>query len=311
MELTRSPVLLCIRSRDLSNLNNYGSSGTMSLFQSIEADDHEQLTIQMLSCILPNSWYNLSSTIGNNVLRFIETNDSELTTITIPNGSYNIDELISKVKELLDANSSNNCTYTLTYDVITNAVSITHNKTSTITTEFDFLIEPNIRRMLGFTQGEFNITSSNPTISSDRAVDITDTFNSLYLRTNLSNLKVIESSTNKFSNILAHIPIDLQRNDFIIYNPPQPFEMSLNSKSINRIDLSFTFQNENTILDLGRGDWEVNLLVNYRRQPRAERIHKNIHLNINQKLKELEEKQKINDNKINEIKSLRTKYKVK
>lgn len=311
MEITRSPVLISIRSRDLSNLNTFGSTGTMSLFQSIECDSHEILTIQLLSCIIPNSWYNLSAKIGNNTIQFSETGDVDLNGITIPDGSYNIDELMNQVKTLLDANSTNNCTYTLTYNEITNSVNITHNKTSTVETVFNFLSSNNARRFLGFTQGEFNINSTNTSINSDRAVDITDTLNSIYLRTNLSNLKVIESSTNKFSNILAHIPIDLRRNDFIIYNPPQPFEMALAVNQISRIDLEFTFQNEELKVDFGRGDWEANLLVNYRRQPRAEKIHRTIHRDISDKLQKLLDKENNDENKINEIKELRKKYKVK
>ena len=276
MEITRSPVLISIRSRDLSNLNSFGSTGTMSLFQSIECDSHEILTIQLLSCIIPNSWYNLSAKIGNNTVSFSETNDVDVKQITIPDGSYNIDELMNQVKTLLNSNSSNNCIYSLTYNEITN--------------------------------------SSNTSINSDRAVDVTDTLNSVYLRTNLSNLKVIESSTNKYSNILAHIPIDLQRNDFIIYNPPQPFEMALSVNQISRIDLEFTFQNEELKVDFGRGDWECNLLVNYRRQPRAEKLHRSIHRDISDKLQKLLQKDSDNidnENKINEIKELRKKYKVR
>jgi len=311
MEITRSPVLISIRSRDLSNLNSFGSTGTMSLFQSIECDSHEILTIQLLSCIIPNSWYNLSAKIGNNIILFSETGDTDDNGITIPDGSYNIDELISEVKTLLDTNSTNNCVYTLSYNQITNSVNITHNKTSTIATTFNFLSNNNARRFLGFSQGEFTINSSNTSINSDRAVDITDTLNSVYLRTNLSNLKVIESSTNKFSNILAHIPIDLQRNDFIIYNPPKPFEMGLSVNQITRIELEFTFQNEELKVDFGKGDWECNLLINYRRQPRAEKIHRSVHRDISDKLQKLLEKQNDDINKINEIKELRKKYKVK
>tara|TARA_B100000902_G_scaffold376813_1_gene408379 strand:+ start:623 stop:1567 length:945 start_codon:yes stop_codon:yes gene_type:complete len=314
MEITRSPVLISIRSRDLSNLNSFGSTGTMSLFQSIECDSHEILTIQLLSCIIPNSWYNLSAKIGNNTVSFSETNDVDVKQITIPDGSYNIDELMNQVKTLLNSNSSNNCIYTLTYNEITNSVNITHNKTSSVETVFNFLSNNNARRFLGFSQGEFNINSSNTSINSDRAVDVTDTLNSVYLRTNLSNLKVIESSTNKYSNILAHIPIDLQRNDFIIYNPPQPFEMALSVNQISRIDLEFTFQNEELKVDFGRGDWECNLLVNYRRQPRAEKLHRSIHRDISDKLQKLLQKDSDNvdnENKINEIKELRKKYKVR
>jgi hypothetical protein len=51
--------------------------------------------------------------------------------------------------------------------------------------------------------------------------------------------------------------------------------------------------------------------VNYRRQPRAEKIHRSIHRDISDKLQKLLEKDNDDKNKINEIKELRKKYKVR
>ena len=87
--------------------------------------------------------------------------------------------------------------------------------------------------------------------------------------------------------------------------------MGLSVNQITRIELEFTFQNEELKVDFGKGDWECNLLINYRRQPRAERIHKSVHKDISDKLQKLLEKQNDDINKINEIKELRKKYKVK
>ena len=123
---------------------------------------------------------------------------------------------------------------------IKNQVNITHDKTATKTTLIDFTTATTCRRMLGFTSSIQTIDASEG-IFSDRAVDITDTFNSLYVRLpNLSNQKVIESNTGRYSNIVAHIPVPLSRNTIFTYQPPNPFCMELNQKSITAIDTSDT-----------------------------------------------------------------------
>jgi len=288
-ELTRNPLIIAVRSRDLDNLNEYGSSGNMNLFQQIQADLDEILTIQVITAIIPNSWNNLSSLLKNNKLRFGETNDNADKVLTIPDGNYNIDELMTEVKKQLDANSTNNCTYTLTYSDITNAVSITHNKTSTIQTTFNFLGNDTIRRFLGFTQGEFTVTSSD-IVKSDRSIDISDTNNCLFVRSDLNNQKVVESSSTKPSNIICCIPIPLSRNSFFVYDPMQPIEIQLGQNSISSFNLAITWQ-DSSFVDMRKGDWELVLKINYRRLPKSERINFNRIKNLEQRLAKFEQSQ--------------------
>jgi hypothetical protein len=274
MDRTRGSNLICIRSRDLKNVNQDGSSGRLTLFEPINCDKSEKLFVCILSATFPNSFYNLSYSLGNHLLKFKETGDIDYKVLVIPDGSYDILELMSVVKDLLDGNSTNNLIYTLTYNEIDNEVDITHSDTTTYTTYFDFqdtlvngkLITDTIRRFLGFLSSIQIINSGQTIISSDRAVDITDTNNSIYIRIpNLSNQKVIESSSGKFSNIVAHIPIIYSRNAFFTYEPPKPFCVELSQKTINYIDINITFQDENKNVNFMKGDWEINLLIEYKR----------------------------------------------
>jgi hypothetical protein len=299
--ITRSPVLITVRSRDLINLNQYGSAGTLNLFQAIQCDLDEVLTCQVVSGIIPNSWYNLSAIIGNNKLRFGETGDAEIKTLTIPDGNYSIDELMSEVKKQLDANSTNSCTYTLTYSEITNKVTITHDKKSTVETTFNFLSTDTIRRFLGFTQGEFDITSSDNVIS-DRAVDITDTHNSVFIRSDLNNQKVIESSSTKPSNIIACIPVPLSRNSFFVFDPMNPLEIQMSQNIISSMNIRVTWQDE-TPVDLQKADFEIVLKINYRHLPKSERVNFKTMKDLNERLRRFEQSNRELDNKeIEEIK---------
>ena len=71
MTLTRGSNLICIRSRDLQNTNTLGSNGRLVLQEPIIANRNEKLFICVMSATFPNSWYNLSASLGNNLLEYL------------------------------------------------------------------------------------------------------------------------------------------------------------------------------------------------------------------------------------------------
>mgnify|MGYP001334932218 FL=1 len=261
-EKTRGDVFIAIRSRDLISTaqQDYNNSGRFNLFENIIAGDDEVLGVSLISATIPNSFFNLSNNNQNNIIKFKETGDTDFITLTIPSGSYDILELSSVIKTLLEANSTNNLTYTFSYDEINNTLNI---KNSGGVSTFDFTIENSCRRFLGFKSQEISITGSNG-ITSDRAVDITDTRNSIYIRLpNLSNNKVMESSTGKFSNIIAQIPVALSRNTFFNFEPPVEFICELTQKQINSIAINITYQEETEAVNFENADWEINLKITF------------------------------------------------
>ena len=262
---TRGDIFIAIRSRDLISTaqQDFNNSGRFNLFESIDATDDEVLGVSLISAILPNSFYNLSNNNKNNKLKFKETGDADYITLTIPSGSYDILELSSVIKTLLESNSTNTLTYTFTYNEITNELNIKNSNPTVKSTTFDFTIEDSIRRFLGFKSQEISITTTNG-ITSDRAVDITDTRNSIYIRLpNLSNSKVMESSSGKFSNIIAQVPVALSRNSFFVFEPPTEFICELSQKQINSIDINITYQDETEAVKFEGCDWEINLKITF------------------------------------------------
>ena len=273
-EKTRGDTFVSIRSKDLTNLNNEGSSGRFVLFENIIADENEILSVKCVSAIIPNSFLNISAHNKNNKLRFSEQAGGGEKTITIPDGSYDILELGTEISGLMGDASTAGLTYTFTYDMITNKETITSSNPNN-NTAFNFLANDTVRRCLGFTEGEFTINSSAGIIS-DRTVDITDSRNSIYIRLpSVSNNKIIESSSGKYSNIVSQIPITLSRNTYFTYEPSQAFECELTQKQINYIDINITFQNESEVVDFLRG----NLVVSFRKIPYSERLKKNHSIN--------------------------------
>jgi hypothetical protein len=303
MNKVRGDTLITIRSRDLKNTNETGSSGFFTLFESIDLNDNEIMTAKIVSATFPNSWYNLSNTSKNNTLSFKETGDSQYKIITIPNGSYDIYELTTEIKTLLEAQSTNTLTYTFTYNEINNTLTIKNSNPTVYNTTFDFTTETSCRRFLGFLSNIISITDNNGIISN-RAIDITDTQNSIYVRTNLSNNKVIESSTGKYSNILAHIPVPLSRNAFFVYDPMSPFEMELSQTSLSNLQIFITYQDEIENVSFNKGDWEINIIISYynkiNNNKKPNTIHKNIIDKFNQYNNNLKQLQ-IKENELQEL----------
>ena len=257
-EKSRGDIFISVRSRDLINMSqelDFNNYGRFDLFQEILAQEDEILAVQLVSATIPNSFYNLSNNNNNNTITFNE-NGGAYTTLTIPSGSYNILELSTEIKTLLEAQSvinGNNLTYTFVYDEITNTLNI-KSSNPTIITIFDFTTITSCRRFIGFTS-KFATINTVAGITSDRTVDITDTKNSIYVRLpNLSNSKVIESSTGKFSNVVAVLPVELSRNSFFVYEPPVPFVVELSQKQINSIDFLITYQNQLENVNFERAD---------------------------------------------------------
>ena len=270
---TRGDIFISIRSRDLlsTSVGNFNNSGRFNLFENIIAEEDEILAVELVSATIPNSFYNLSNNNANNTLTFSETGFSEAT-ITIPSGSYNILEITEKIKTLMEAESSanmNGLTYTFSYDEINNLLTITNSNPTVKNTTFNFTTTTSCRRFLGFSSNSFTINSTNG-ITSDRAVDITDTRNSIFIRLpNLSNNKIVESNSGKYSNIIAQVPVVLSRNTFFTFDPPTTFKCELAQKQINSIDILITYQEETNGVNFENADWEINLMISFFKAPKS------------------------------------------
>lgn len=270
MDKTRGDIFITIRSRDLIStaIGDNNNAGRFNLFQNIIAEENEILAVELVSATIPNSFYNLSNNNNNNKIKFKEGANAYVE-LTIPSGSYSIIELGTKLKSLLEQQSTtwgNSYTYTFSYDEINNLLTITNSGNDAV---FDFTGNNTCRRFLGFTSSIQTISDTNG-IQSDRAVDITDTRNSIFIRLpNLNNSKVIESNNGKFSNVIAQVPVELSRNTFFTFEPPQSFKCELAQQQINSIDILITYQDETNNVNFERADWEINLIISFFKAPQS------------------------------------------
>jgi len=211
---------------------------------------------------------------------------------------------MAKIKNVMETANNGAVEYTFTYDEINNQVRIISNSQFITTMKFSLPNSP--RRMLGFTEADINFNSFSPLLSN-RAVDITDTQNSIYVRLpNLSNQKVIESSTGRYSNIIAHIPVLFSRNSFFTYEPSNPFHMELSQRTLSSIDVNITYQNENIPVNFNRGDWEINIIVDFLKKPKSIARQINLHKNLINKYDIYKKKELDKEMRITALKNLKS-----
>ena len=220
----------------------------------------EFLQLEVASMEVPFSFYGTNN--NNNILQ-IQEQGLAAVDITIPQGNYNIDELIAEIETLMNAGTGIGATYTWTYDIITNRCRVSSSSVSTCTFLFNTGSEANnlasplgrsIAKQIGWT-GDSDITFWLLTPAANRTsntrVDLI-TIHSLYLRSNLALGNTLTSQTGTNSSILVKVPIEVNPLE-MIYFKNEAFGAGrnyLSDNSITNLQFRLSDQNGNTI-DLG------------------------------------------------------------
>lgn len=214
--------------------------------------------------------YTFSNTNDNN--NYIDWKENEIlkSPIQIPSGNYNILELITEIENQLNSNTSlgsNN--YTLTYDQIKNKVSIF--SLSALNTELLFNSGINklksINKQIGYTNDNDIIINNLTSSVSDTFVDLIR-IHSLFIRSNLSSNKTLDSESLTNTDILVNIPITSNPLEIINYQYYEGMSYSLiDNDNITEISIQLTDQNGN-IINLGKKiDWELLLNIQTIKNP--------------------------------------------
>ena len=159
----------------------------------------------------------------------------------------------------------------------------------TSTTLFDTTTTPNATYWDGYNTAEDKNYFS--------VVDMNASIRSLYIRTNLTQHSVLDSSIGGgFSSILARIPIDVQSGGVITISPSDGsvHKLMLKIREITFFQLRLTDQ-QNRIIDLNGLDWDISLQFDFIEKPALvvpKDKRQQIDENIYQKFKEEKESKK-------------------
>ena len=239
--------LLFIRSNENTQLTeNFNTNMRVDLNAQIAKQNQNQdIHLQLSSCEIPNSFYNISTNL-NNYRLFVNGASS----LILESQHFDIYELIDAI------NNDVNFNFTATFNEQKNKITLT-TTSGTQTINFSSDESEKLARVLGFNSTDKVVTSS---ITSDFCVNL-NTIHSIFVHTNLSIGNVLSTTTKNYTNILQKIPVNTSYGDVINYNPylSSQFSTVLNINEINSIELTLRDQN-GILLDLNNVNYEISLL---------------------------------------------------
>ena len=196
----------------------------------IEIPDGYHIYLSVQNCVIPYSFYNITSL--NNTLVIMA--NLITTTITIPEGNYNINQLILTLLSLVISG------FGITYNNINNKMLFTY------TSEFGILSTSTILPIIGFVSNTSYI-STNKSLISVNNINM-HPIKCINIVSNLITYNINKSFVNN-NSILCCIPILNQPFSLIQYNNQNNFRINLFVNSLSSIKIKLIDDN-GTILNL-------------------------------------------------------------
>lgn len=175
--------------------------------------------------------------------------------VIVPEGNYNINELITTVKGLIQTVAG--VTLTWTYDRATSKTTLVYTAgTGTLT--LDYASSVVIMEMFGFTQNV--VLTVGQTKVSDQGVNVNPVQN-LYIRSSTLNQpdgKEFLLAQNETSDIIAKVPVNVTPYSFINYDNSSYIGVRLSNRTLDAIEL-YLSTNQNYVLSLNGQPWTCML----------------------------------------------------
>ena len=225
--------------------------------------------IRLENIQIPRSFYMINS--SNNVFRVLEDDGAagdDVISITIDPGNYDITELITELESQLDANTANANAYTLTYDDITNKMSLLFTGATSADITVDSISNGStLNSLLGWGKADTDFITGGDNATVILATVDTEAPNSVNLIP-INNVIIETSITSKnylsptaIKHIGAKVPIQTDRNTFEYFENHDGHRALINSKApISNIQFFIKDEDDN-LLDLNGVDWNCNFVI--------------------------------------------------
>jgi len=217
----------------------------------IEIPSQHYIYLSIANGSIPYSFYNIDDT--NNFLKFGFIGDDTVNTRWIPQGNYNASQIVNYLNYEMNRTETNNL-YKVTYDIITNKITITNSQ------NFYFHHESTCLELLGFSFPNFtgipDMLDTIYTLQSDMCVNLLSK-SSICIHSNLLSGN-ISTNPDLFDNtILTQIPVSTPPYSLITFSN-QSARSCLYTNTISYINIKLTDQ-DNNILNLNGCHWSMTL----------------------------------------------------
>lgn len=232
-----------------------------------------RMEVALTEAQIPNTWYNIDD--RNNFFNFRDNETDDITftnndnvPIFIPPGHYTHDTLASQLQIILNINTQvTGATYEVFYDDATHKFSfigLSANLPFYLVFDIDtFTIENTASHILGFGRG---IATSNNnggaqsyllSSSSTRLISVEN----IYVTTSLSTRNVYHPRTSSVSNVLAKIPVKVDKREILHYEKTNEHFNRVDEFQISFLILKLVDENGN-LLDLNSHNWNCTIKIN-------------------------------------------------
>jgi len=238
--------VLHIRSKDCDRTGDLNSHLFIDLTEPIIFDSKiYELHQVVLSGEIPYTFYNVSSDLNNNIIRF--TANGEPLRFTFANKNYDINEV---VKVLNDGNFP----FTVSYDRFTMKLTFANN---TNFTNILNLSTSTANKFLGFDENASDITlTPGQSTTSSGVVDLA-TVHSIFIKSNSSS-NMIFSTRAGFSSTIQKISIDVNSGGIIYLNQNDSRQHTVLHSNVEFLELKLTDQNNN-LLNFNNINYEITM----------------------------------------------------
>ena len=238
--------VLHVRSKDVERTGELNSHIFIDLLEPITINSAtEEIHQILLSGELPYSFYNISSQVNNNIIRF--TANGEPLPFTFPNKNYDVNELVKVMND-------GNFPFTVSYDRFTMKLTFSNN---TNFTNILNLSTSTANKVLGFAENASDITLlANQSTTSTGVVDLA-TVHSIFVKSNSSS-NMVFSTRQGFSSTIQKISVDVNSGGIIYLNQNDARQHTVLNSNIEFIELKLTDQNNN-LLDFNDINYELSV----------------------------------------------------
>lgn len=235
-----------IRSKECTQIGSLNTNLIVILPITIEIPEHSICEMTVVSAEIPLSFYNISSALQNNVFSYYISGNPTLQNITIDDGNYTVDSMISLIND-------SQAYFTMTYDETFNKILIT-----LISPAYDLILLYGVNN---YNNQLFGVYSNQLITSIDYLNGVVNlaSVHSLNIRAGLGIGSTI-STSNSNSDIIQKVPLQVNPYGIIIHNSTNYIQKNyIKSGVIKSFNLSITEQNQK-LLDLNGCVYELSML---------------------------------------------------
>lgn len=207
----------------------------------INVDRDNYIHLSVVSMVIPYSFYNINTT--NNIFRYNLISGTEVS-VVVPVGNYNINQLCV----FLNLNMGNNMS--ISYNQITNKVTISNNATSFVIIYNDF------SKLLGYSTSNYFVS----TTTAPYCVNLY-TITNINVETNLTTYNFSNVPKETYCNtILANVPVATQPQGLIFYENRNDYRVNLYVGELSVLEIKLK-DNRGNLIDMNGCDYTISLQI--------------------------------------------------